>query len=66
MRQINDHIKQALNIKLTERVLTPETVKLEKQVWIRARKRDYIKAIVWISIGAITVAIWATIYNLIF
>ncbi len=29
-------------------------------------KKDYTKAIVWISLGIITVAIWTTIYNLIF
>ena len=29
-------------------------------------KKDYIKAFVWILIGVITVAIWTTIYNLIF
>jgi len=66
MREVNDHIKEALNIKLTERTLTPKTVKLKKQVWIRVRKKDYTKSIVWIIIGVITVAIWTTIYNLIF
>jgi hypothetical protein len=29
-------------------------------------KKDYTKAIVWISLGAITITIWTTIYNLIF
>jgi len=29
-------------------------------------KRDYTKASVWILIGVITIAIWTTIYNLIF
>ena len=29
-------------------------------------KKDYTKAIVWLSIGGITVAIWTAIYNLIF
>ena len=29
-------------------------------------KKDYTKAFVWILLGAITVAIWTTIYNLIF
>jgi hypothetical protein len=66
MREVNDHVKEALNIKLTERTLTPKTVKLEKQVWIRERNKDYTKAIVWISIGAIAIIIWTTIYNLIF
>lgn len=66
MREVNDHVKQALNIKLTERTITPKTVKLEKQVWIRERKKDCTKAIVWTLIGAITVALWTTIYNLIF
>ena len=29
-------------------------------------KKDYTKAFVWILLGVITVAIWITIYNLIF
>lgn len=29
-------------------------------------KKDYTKAIVWFTIGAIAVVIWTTIYNLIF
>jgi hypothetical protein len=29
-------------------------------------KKDYTKAFVWFLIGAITVTIWTTIYNLIF
>jgi len=29
-------------------------------------KRDYTKAIVWIGLALITIAIWTTIYNLIF
>jgi hypothetical protein len=29
-------------------------------------KKDYTKAIIWTLLGAITVAIWTTIYNLIF
>jgi hypothetical protein len=29
-------------------------------------KKDYTKAFVWILLGAITIAIWTTIYNLIF
>ena len=29
-------------------------------------KRDYTKAFMWTLIGAITIAIWTTIYNLIF
>ena len=29
-------------------------------------KKDYTKAFVWILLGTITVAIWTTIYNLIF
>ena len=66
MRQVNDHVKQVLSIKLTERVITPKTVKLEKQVWIREGKKDYTKAFIWILLGAITIAIWTTIYNLIF
>jgi hypothetical protein len=49
MRQVNDHVKQALGIKPKQRF-----------------KKDYTKVSVWILIGAITVAIWTTIYNLIF
>ncbi len=60
MRELNDHVKEALNIKLTERVLTPELIKLKK------KKKDYTKAIVWISMVAITVLLWTIIYNLIF
>jgi hypothetical protein len=66
MRQVNDHVKQALSMKLTERVITPKTVKLKKQVWIRERKKDYTKSLIWILLGIITITIWATIYNLIF
>jgi hypothetical protein len=29
-------------------------------------KKNYTKAVVWILLGAITVALWTTIYNLIF
>jgi hypothetical protein len=29
-------------------------------------KRDYTKAVVWIGLALITIAIWTTIYNLIF
>jgi len=29
-------------------------------------KRDYTKAMVWIGLVLITIAIWTTIYNLIF
>ena len=49
MRQVNDHVKQALGIKPKQRF-----------------KKDYSKAFVWILLGLITVAIWTTIYNLIF
>ena len=66
MRQVNNHVKEALNITLTERKIEPKKVKLKHQTFIRRTKRDYTKAFVWILIGAITVAIWTTIYNLIF
>lgn len=49
MRQVNDHVKQALGLKSKQKF-----------------KRDYTKAFVWILLGIITVAIWTTIYNLIF
>ena len=29
-------------------------------------KRDYTKTIVWVGLALITIAIWTTIYNLIF
>ena len=60
MRELNNHVKEALNIKLTERVLTPKLIKLKKE------KKDYTKAIVWISMGIVTVVLWTIIYNLIF
>ena len=66
MRQVNDQVKEALNITLTERKIEPKKVKLKNQTFIRRTRRDYTKAFVWILIGAITVAIWTTIYNLIF
>lgn len=60
MRELNEHVKEALNIKLTERVLTPELIKLKKE------KKDYTRVIVWSSMVAITVLLWTIIYNLIF
>ena len=30
------------------------------------RKTDYVKPLLWISIGAVTITLWAIIYNLIF
>ena len=49
MKEVNDHVEQALGIKPKQRF-----------------KKDYTKAFVWILLGVITVAIWTTIYNLIF
>jgi len=49
MRQLNNHIKEALGIKNKPKY-----------------KTDYTKSILWISLVAIAVAIWTTIYNLIF
>ena len=66
MRQVNNHVKEALNITLTERKIEPKKVKLKNQIFIRKTNRDYTKAFVWILLGVITVAIWTTIYNLIF
>lgn len=66
MRQVNNHVKEALNITLTEIKIEPKKVKLKNQTFIRKTNRDYTKAFVWIVLGAITIAIWTTIYNLIF
>lgn len=66
MRQVNNHVKEALNITLTERKIEPKKVKLKNQIFIRKTNRDYTKAFVWIVLGAITIAIWTAIYNLIF
>jgi hypothetical protein len=49
MRKINDHVKEALDIKPKPKV-----------------KKDYTKAFVWFTLGAVTVIVWALIYNLIF
>jgi len=49
MREVNDHVKQALGVKKKPRY-----------------KTDYTRSILWISLVAIAVAIWTTIYNLIF
>ena len=66
MRQVNNHVKEALNITLTERKIEPKKVKLEKQAFIRKTRRDYTKSLIWILLGVITIAIWTIIYNLIF
>ena len=57
MREVNDHVKKVVGIPTT----TKKTTTPKKVV-----KKDYTKAIVWILLGVITVAIWTTIYNLIF
>ena len=51
MRQVNDHVKQALGIKTKPK---------------QRFKTDYSRTIVWATLAAITIAIWTTIYNLIF
>lgn len=57
MREVNDHVKKVVGIPTT----TKKTTTPKKVV-----KKDYTKAIVWILLGVITVAIWTAIYNLIF
>lgn len=58
MREVNDHVKKVVGItSTTKKTTTPKKVKIEK---------DYTKAIVWIGLVLITIAIWTTIYNLIF
>jgi hypothetical protein len=64
--QINDKLKEVLNIPLTERKIEPKMVKLKKQTFGKKRNKDYTKSFVWILLGVITVAIWTIIYNLIF
>ena len=51
MRQVNNHVKEVMGIK-----------NKPKQRY----KTDYTRSILWISLAAITIAIWTTIYNLIF
>jgi hypothetical protein len=53
MKQVNNHVKQVMGIKNK-----PEP-KLRY-------KTEYTRSILWISMVAIAVAIWITIYNLIF
>ena len=57
MREVNDHVKKVVGIPTT----TKKTTTPKKVI-----KKDYTKAIVWISMGAITVLLWTVIYNLIF
>jgi|694.fasta_scaffold15579_3 5-enolpyruvylshikimate-3-phosphate synthase len=57
MRQLNNHIKEVMEITPTKKSTAPKKVKV---------KTDYTKSIVWISAGAITVLLWTIIYNLIF
>lgn len=54
-RELNNHIKEVMKITPTK-----------KSTIVKKVKTDYTKPILWISIGAITIAIWTTIYNLIF
>jgi len=51
MKQINNHVKEVIGIKNKPKP---------------RYKTDYTRSILWISLVAIAVAIWTTIYNLIF
>ena len=51
MRQVNDHVKQVMGIKNKPKL---------------RYKTDYTRTIIWASLVLITVAVWTTIYNLIF
>ena len=51
MRQVNDHVKQVMGIKNKPKP---------------RYKTDYTRTILWTTLVIITIAIWATIYNLIF
>lgn len=57
MRKLNDHVKEVMNITLTEKTIEPKKVKI---------KTDYTKPILWVSVGVITITLWTIIYNLIF
>ena len=62
-RKINEHIHSELFDK-EERVIVPSVEK--KKPLPPKQKKDYTKAITWISMLAITVILWTIIYNLIF
>jgi hypothetical protein len=51
MGQVNNHVKDVLGIKNKPKP---------------RYKTDYTKTIVWVILAVITIAIWTTIYNLIF
>ena len=51
MREVNDHVKHVMGIKNKPK---------------KRYKTDYSRTIVWATLVAITIAVWTTIYNLIF
>lgn len=51
MRQVNNHVKEVMGIKTKPKL---------------RYKTDYSRTILWATLVAITIAIWTTIYNLIF
>lgn len=57
MRELNNHIKEVVGVPTAKKTTKPKEVKV---------KTDYIKPIVWISMGIVTVVLWTIIYNLIF
>lgn len=65
MRQVNDHIKEVLNITLTERKIEPKKVKLKHQTFIRRTRRDYTRPIVWGIIGLITIILIVKVLQII-
>jgi hypothetical protein len=71
MRQLNNHIKEIIDpekvIKTSPIIRNESFLGLKEQPNPKPKvKKDYTKAFVWILLGAITIAIWTTIYNLIF
>lgn len=55
MREVNNHVKEAVGISTTKKSTKPEKV-----------EKDYTKAFVWIALAIGTVVVWSVIYNLIF
>ena len=65
MRQVNNHVKEALNITLTERKIEPKKVKLKHQTFIRRTRRDYTRPIAWSIIGLITIILIVKVLQII-
>jgi hypothetical protein len=69
MRQLNNHIKEVVNpekIIKTSPIIRNESFLGSKEQPKQRYKTNYTKAIIWISMVAITVLLWTVIYNLIF